>query len=149
MPATAKCSPLALEATAGSLIPITALTATAIHRFGLPEGLAAAVLLLASLLLHELGHIFVATCKGVPVKALGFCVLGPYIRRPRGDAAADEVWICLAGPAFSLAAAFAMWDVGIVGHWAGELNLVLALTNLLPMRGTDGWRALEAVKRWL
>ena len=149
MPATAARFPITLEATAGSLVPVTILTAIPICQFGLSAGCAAAILLFACLLVHELGHIVVATCKGVRVKALGFSVLGPYIRRRRCETAADEFWVSLAGPAFSLAAAIAMWELGVLGRWVGALNLVLALSNLLPMRGSDGWRALRAAKRCL
>src|SRR5262249_32603652 len=70
--------------------------------FGSPVAIAATVLLLASLVFHELGHIVAASISKVPVSAIGFSAAGTYIRRQQARVPAIEMVISLAGPAASL-----------------------------------------------
>jgi Zn-dependent protease len=97
--------------------------------------------LLASLLLHELGHAATARVLGVNVKAMGLCVLGSYIRRAAANDGRDAV-IALAGPLISLALAGLLWPLA---PWLASANVIVALSNLIPMSGTDGCRALKAM----
>ncbi len=116
--------------------------------FGAGYAVPATGLLIGSLVVHELGHMLAAWCKRVPVTGAGISVIGTYIRRRRAASAADESMISLAGPLFSLllAAGFTLGN-GHLCTWLAEMNLILGLSNLIPVAGTDGDRALNALCR--
>ena len=105
----------------------------------------------ASVLVHELGHAFVARRLGVPVVAIalhalgGETVLAGLPRRAR-----DEAAIAVAGPLASLLCAalagLLLWRTGSI--WAELLiaiNMLLAGLNLLPALPLDGGRILRAL----
>src|SRR5262245_7285527 len=119
---------------------------------------AAAVLLCASVILHELGHALVARRYGLPVHAITLFALGGVTEI--ADATPEPVrdfLVAVAGPAVSLLLAV----LGGLAWWAarGLLALILlhlALTNgtivlfnLLPGYPLDGGRALNAVITFL
>ncbi len=98
-------------------------------------------------LVHEYGHLTAALLQGVPVKRLGWRTFhGSYIRRERAPQLGTEILISLAGPAANLIVAGLMYPV----VWFWSFNLVLALTNLLPvLPGSDGARVLRYLRtRW-
>lgn len=103
-----------------------------------------ATLVLLSLLTHELAHLAMARALGVPVRAIGVCFRGAYLRRVESANPKCELLIASAGPAASLLLYFSLRQGGTLTHWVGILNLVLAISNLLPLRGTDGRRILSA-----
>ena len=111
----------------------------------LVEGLLLGLLTVASLLLHELGHLLVAWASGVKVREIGLCLRGSYIQRERASTTFDEGAIALAGPLVNLLVAAALWGVPGVGHWLMIYNLILAVSNLVPLPGTDGRRVLVAL----
>ena len=113
----------------------------------------AALLLSASLLLHELAHALVARRLGMRVHGIAVFALGGVTEI--GDeriTAGRELAVALAGPAMSIALAVAAslaWWLG-VGPQALAAHLALAnwaltLFNLLPGHPLDGGRALKAV----
>ena len=146
----------------GSLV-VTVLYAPLVSRL-LPDvggwaavGLAAtfAVLLGASVLLHELGHCLVALRLGIPVHRVRLFLLGglsELARTPRKPA--QEGWIAAAGPGVSLvlSALFAgamllVAPGGAVWLLVAECavaNLAVAIFNLLPGLPLDGGRILRA-----
>jgi Zn-dependent protease/predicted transcriptional regulator len=115
------------------------------------------LLLFGSILVHELGHAFVARRRGLGVNSITLFVFGGVAslagepRRPR-----DELEIAAAGPATSLMLAsgcyLAAWVVqgpsaeaaAVLGYLA-TANLVLGLFNLAPGFPLDGGRVLRAV----
>lgn len=117
-------------------------------------GVAAAVLLAGSILLHELGHAAVAGAMGIPTRRITLFVLGGVAEMEREpDTAGKEYLVSVAGPLVSLL----LGGVGIValeltsGAWAGVLfgyvafmNGILAVFNLLPGLPLDGGRVLRA-----
>ncbi|WP_299564304.1 site-2 protease family protein [uncultured Mycolicibacterium sp.] len=122
-------------------------------------GICGAVVLLASLLAHELTHALVARRAGVEVLDVtlwlfgGVARLGGEARSPR-----EAFRIAASGPAMSLslaglfAAAAAVLNavdgpaiVAAVGWWLAGVNLVLALFNMLPGAPLDGGRVLRAI----
>jgi PDZ domain-containing protein len=127
-------------------------------------GLAAltSLLLLLSVLAHELGHALEARRRGLPVAGItlfalgGATELGGHGRTPREElaVAASGPWISIviaatAGlvatgaerlPAGDVAAA-----VGLVAGLVGWLSLGLAAFNLLPAAPLDGGRILHAL----
>ena len=117
-----------------------------------------AALFLASLLGHELSHAFVARRRGVSVDGIVLWALGG-VAKLNGDApdAGSELRIAIAGPLASLAfaATFGLLALGfdVLGAstlvatallWLAEMNVALALFNLLPAYPLDGGRVLRA-----
>lgn len=117
-------------------------------------GLAFAVLLYVSVLLHEVSHALMARGLGMQVRSVTLHFLGGHteiageMRRPR-----DEFWVSVIGPVTSLAVAAAAWGVaaglsdGLLGFAAETLamaNLVVGVLNLVPGLPLDGGRVLRA-----
>lgn len=113
----------------------------------LAAGLLLGWLTLASLLLHECGHLLVAWASRVEVREIGLCLRGSYIRREPARTPFDEAAIALGGPLVNALISAALWGVPGVGHWLMIYNLILAVSNLVPLPGTDGRRALAALSQ--
>ena len=122
-------------------------------------GAVGALLLLGSLLAHEVAHAVVARRAGVEVEGLTLWMLGG-VARLGGDPpdARAEFRIAAIGPAVSLAlgvgfAAVAglLASAGVskvvtgIAWWLSVINVVLAVFNLLPGSPLDGGRLLTAV----
>ena len=118
-----------------------------IYHYGLWWGFAAGVLLVASLLLHEVGHMLVAAALGVKVSEFGLCLLGAYNRRARANSRSDEILISLAGPLVNFALILPCLLLPRIGFELSLCNLVLALFNLLPIPSSDGLRILQTLWR--
>ncbi|MHB1937653.1 MAG: site-2 protease family protein [Acidobacteriaceae bacterium] len=110
----------------------------------LEAGLLLGLLTLASLLLHECGHLLAARASGVKIREIGFCLRGSYIRREPARMPLDDAAIALSGPLVNALIAAALWTVPGVGHWLAIYNLVLVASNLVPLPGSDGRRAFTA-----
>lgn len=97
-------------------------------------------------MVHEYGHLTAALLQGVPVKRLGWRTFhGSYVLRERAPRLGVEILISIAGPAANIVAAALMYPV----VWFWSFNLVLALSNLLPiLPGSDGARVLRYVKTY-
>jgi Zn-dependent protease len=137
-------SGLKFEFTQGALLPAAAIYAIAIVRFGIRPGVIGGTLFVLSLVDHEAGHILLAWMMGARVKSLGFCAKGVYLRRePTNDF--SEVLIATAGPAVNLLLAAFFWNGQGVLSWLMQLNLILGIANLVPIKGTDGRRILQTL----
>ncbi|MEO3746907.1 site-2 protease family protein [Plantactinospora sp. B5E13] len=113
------------------------------------------ILLLGSVLLHELGHALTARRYGIGVRGITLELLGGYTEMDR-DAPTPRVdlLVSLAGPAVSLVIGLAatgltlaLPDGTLVHQFAFQLaasNLLVALFNSLPGLPLDGGRALRA-----
>lgn len=117
----------------------------------------AALLLFASVLLHELSHSFVAKSKGMTVHAITLFVFGG-ASELEGDPPhpSAEFLIAAAGPAASFVLAGFFWSLDLaIGNTSTALasvlgylawiNLVLAIFNLVPGFPLDGGRVLRSV----
>lgn len=109
-------------------------------------GLCLAALLGAGI--HEAGHIVAAKLLKIPVRALRFHLLGAGLE-PGGRLLSygEEFLLCAAGPLCSLlcaAAPAALWGKSLFLRQFSCVSLTLGLLNLLPVRGFDGGRMLEA-----
>jgi Zn-dependent protease len=114
------------------------------------------VCLLASVLLHELGHALTARHYGIGVRGITLELLGGWTEMDR-DAPNPRVdgLISLAGPAVSLLlgglgtlAALALPDRTVIDQIAFQLaasNIIVAIFNVLPGLPLDGGRALRAL----
>ena len=120
------------------------------------------ILLFASVLLHEFGHIFVARRFGVRTPTVTLLPIGGVAQMERiPEQPSQELAISLAGPAVNLVigGAIVLALGGLPSHPDMELtnlgqafwthlafaNLALALFNLLPAFPMDGGRALRAL----
>jgi Zn-dependent protease len=121
-------------------------------------GAAAALLVLGSLALHEVGHWVVAHGDGLPVTRLALSLVGGSLELgvpPRSPGV--ELRLALGGPLASLVTAalagvahvvLVEWDadplLAAVAAIVAVANLAVALLNLLPGLPLDGGRVLRA-----
>jgi Zn-dependent protease len=134
-------------------------------------GVASAAGFFGSILLHELGHAFVATRNGIGISSIQLWIFGGMARMDReADGAGVEARVALAGPAVT----FAIFAVLLVGGiltggwhdfreaalvesrsgadavlamaaWLCSINLLLLIFNLLPAFPMDGGRVARAI----
>ncbi len=119
------------------------------------KGTVAALLLFASVLIHELSHSVVAMRSGIGIVSITLFIFGGVAqlredpRHPR-----VELAIAIAGPLASLALA-GLFTLLAGSGWGGDgvtavtayvarINVVLALFNLVPAMPLDGGRVLRA-----
>jgi len=121
-------------------------------------GLASALLLFASILLHELGHSLVARRHGIEIEEIDLWLLGG-VARMAGypKAAADELRFAAAGPAVTaaIAAAFALIAAVLPNSTPAALravvdyelfvNAAILAFNLIPAFPLDGGRIARAL----
>jgi Zn-dependent protease len=136
--------------------------------------LASALLFFGSILLHELGHAFVAIRKGIGVSAITLWMFGGVARLERdSDSPGSEFKIAIAGPIVTAAivlvciATFLLIDgpdrlgdaalgrddatgsgVAAVIAWLGFINLLVLIFNLVPAFPLDGGRIARAIAWW-
>ena len=121
-------------------------------------GVIGAVVLLGSLLAHEVSHALVATHNGVRVRSITLFVFGG-VAQLEGEAHTPgaDFRIAAVGPGVSLllAMTFGVFQLvaiaaGIHGlpvgvlSWLWEINLLLAIFNVIPAAPLDGGRILRA-----
>jgi Zn-dependent protease len=142
-----------LQATEGALILGVTFAAVSMIRLGHWGGLIAGVLILMSLMIHEVGHLAMAQCLGVRVKAIGLCLKGAYVCRSSSSEPLSELLIAASGPAANALLFLWLRDGNAVARWVAMLNLVLAASSLLPIGPSDGqriassWRTLRRASR--
>ncbi|RFA30536.1 peptidase M50 [Alkalilimnicola ehrlichii] len=132
--------------------------------------LAAAVLFLGSVLLHELSHALVGRQYGMSIKRITLFIFGGMAHmedEPRTWRA--EFWMAIAGPLMSFAIGFVcLFAAALLGAtaidpnqpqaglaqlgplatlllWLGPINIILAIFNLVPGFPLDGGRVLRAL----
>ena len=122
--------------------------------------LVAAILFFGSLLLHELGHAFVARREGMEIEGITLWLFGG-VAKFKGSfpGAGAEFRIAVAGPAvslvigvlFLLAASVSGLPEAVDGvvTYLGYINLVLLVFNLLPALPLDGGRVLRSILWYL
>lgn len=127
-----------------------------------------AIAFAVAMFIHELGHLFAAWTSRVPVSELGLgwgrkltgfkfgkveyklhaLPLGAYVRLDMRELQARplsvQVFVLMAGIMVNLFAAFAAQ--GTIFGW---MNLLLAVTNLLPVYQQDGWKCGMVLMRAL
>lgn len=116
------------------------------------EPLGYALFLLATVALHESGHIFAFSVLGLPLPHFRGRRLG-LLLTPKNTLLSypQEVFVCAAGPLFNLLAAAALIPALRTGRANDAhfcffcFNLLTAALNLLPIRGFDGGRILAAL----
>ena len=119
-------------------------------------GLLTALVFFGSILFHELAHAWEARRNGIPVQSITLYIFGGIAQlsgKPKSPGA--EFRVAAIGPASSLflVAVFLglnqiIGDRGLLGagtQWLANVNLILALFNLLPGYPLDGGRILESI----
>jgi Zn-dependent protease len=124
------------------------------HGTRIAMGIVAALLFLASILLHELGHSWVARREGIEVDSITLWLFGGVSQlKGRFTSPGAEFRVAIAGPLVSIvlgvlfvliAVAPVPSSVDGVAAWLGYINLILAVFNLLPASPLDGGRVLHA-----
>ena len=119
-------------------------------------GIITSLLFFGSVIFHELSHSVVALLYKVPVQSITLFVFGGLSRIEREPSSAKQEFnIAMAGPLSSLFLAGCFWltwhfqhgndMVGAAAHWLWQINLVLALFNLVPGFPLDGGRILRGI----
>jgi Zn-dependent protease len=135
---------------------------------------ASAVLFFASILLHELGHAFVARRHNIGVSGITLWMFGGFARLEKdSDTPGTEFKIAIAGPLVTAAivAACAVAGLALAGShefknavltegdtrtsgiaalvsWLGSINLLVLIFNLVPAFPLDGGRIARAIAWW-
>jgi Zn-dependent protease/CBS domain-containing protein len=121
----------------------------------LVTGIVGALLFLASILLHELGHSWVARREGIEVDSILLWIFGGVSEfMDRFASPGAEFRVALSGPLVSIGLGVVFVLIALAGlpsavdgaaAWLGYINLILAAFNLLPAAPLDGGRVLHAV----
>ncbi|MBW4489783.1 MAG: site-2 protease family protein [Trichocoleus desertorum ATA4-8-CV12] len=123
--------------------------------FAWVAGLALALLLFASVLLHELGHSLVAQSQGIKVNSITLFLFGGVASIDQESKTPGKAFqVAIAGPMVSLslylllrAIAYALPEQTVLAVVITDLsliNLVLALFNLIPGLPLDGGQIFKA-----
>jgi Zn-dependent protease len=120
-------------------------------------GATVAVLLIASLVAHELGHALVARRRGMTVEGIRLWLFGG-VAQMNGDwmTARTEVLVAAIGPlvtfAISAVAVAATWLLVVTGappllvvvaEWVAAVNILVLVFNLIPAFPLDGGRIVR------
>jgi len=120
-------------------------------------GIAASVLLFASVLAHELTHSLVAQSRGEEVRSITLFIFGGVAEiAHEPETAGKEFVIALVGPLSSLVIAlifFGIWiavreasvPIAALTRYLALINILLALFNMIPGFPLDGGRVLRAI----
>ncbi len=121
-------------------------------------GFIMAILLFISVLFHEMAHSLVARHRNIEIEDITLMLLGGISHLDDfSEKPSDEAIISLSGPALSLVLGFLLLqfhtilpdsipeDLQLIFLYTGQLNIVLAIFNLLPAFPTDGGRVTRAI----
>ena len=114
------------------------------------------ILMFGSVLLHELGHSFVALRYKIPVRSITLFIFGGVAQiGAEPPSAVSEFWIALAGPvvSFTLAGIFGLLQAVVgtlapllaIAKYLAYINGALGLFNLIPGFPLDGGRVFRAI----
>ena len=122
-------------------------------------GIAALVLLIFSIIAHEVAHAVIAEYYDMPIVSITLFVFGG-VAEMKGEPShpKGEFFMAVAGPIMSALLGLFFWatadfygryfaqgPIEVVLRYMGDLNMLLALFNMVPAFPLDGGRALRAV----
>jgi Zn-dependent protease len=118
-------------------------------------GLAIALLLFTSVLLHELGHSLVAMSQGIKVRSITLFLFGGVAAIEEEPKSPGRVFqVAIAGPAVSIALFLLLGFITLaipestlasdIINRLAAINLVLAIFNMIPGLPLDGGQVLKA-----
>lgn len=115
-----------------------------------------AIGIVVMIFIHEMGHVWAAKRKNLPVSAPAFIpFLGALITMKKLPQDAEtEAYIAFGGPLLGSLGALLCWGVG---WWTGMevfyaialIGFALNLFNLVPISPLDGGRIVTAISRWM
>ena len=119
-------------------------------------GFIAAILLFSSVLAHELGHSVVAIAQGIPVKSITLFIFGGLATLEKeSETPLQAFLVAIAGPVVSLLLFVLFAIISVSLPWAppiraivsllAQINLILALFNLIPGLPLDGGNVLKSI----
>jgi len=116
-------------------------------------------MLIGSIFLHELGHAWGCRVQGVPVRRIMIHGGGGFCEQARSASYDQQELIVAMGPivnltiwavASLLSDSFTDGTAGWMIYWLAQMNLFLALFNLLPVHPLDGGKLFQlALLRFL
>jgi Zn-dependent protease len=135
---------------------------------------ASALSFFGSIVLHELGHAFVAVRRGIGISSIHLWIFGGVARMQRDtDSPGTEFKVAVGGPLVSLAIVVVLtaagllfagsndfWDAmrvqdqadtsGVLAlvAWLASINALVLVFNLLPAFPMDGGRIVRAIAWW-
>jgi Zn-dependent protease len=133
--------------------------------------LTSALAFFGSILLHELGHAFVALRRGIGISDITLWMFGGVARMTRdSDSPGTEFKVAIAGPIVTLVIALACFGIGFAAAgsdefwkamrveegaetsgilaliaWLASINLLVLVFNLIPAFPLDGGRIARAI----
>jgi Zn-dependent protease len=136
--------------------------------------IAGAVGFFGSIVLHELGHAFVAMRNGIGITSIQLWIFGGMARMDREtDSPGTEFKVAVGGPLVTLAIVVALTAAGVAAvgpeefkravlieansgvsgvmamvGWLAMINLIVLVFNLLPAFPMDGGRIVRAIAWW-
>lgn len=119
-------------------------------------GVVTSLLFFGSIVAHEAAHTVAAVRTGIPVRSIRLFIFGGMAEMGREpDRPGQEFLITVVGPLTSAALGGLFLALGdqldaatipaVTARWLGEMNLVLAVFNLLPGFPLDGGRILRSI----
>lgn len=106
--------------------------------------------------IHEMGHIFAAKRKGLPVSAPAFIpFLGALITMKKQPTNAEtEAYLAYGGPLIGTLGALLTLGLAVLTQYEvlfaiAQVGFFLNLVNMLPIHPLDGGRIVTAISRWL
>jgi Zn-dependent protease len=135
---------------------------------------ASAIGFFGAIVLHELGHAFVAMRNGIGITSIQLWIFGGMARMDReSDSPGTEAKVALAGPAVTLAIVVVLTAIGVgsagwtafseaaltesrsdvsgilaMVAWLAMINFLILVFNLIPAFPMDGGRVARAVAWW-
>lgn len=111
--------------------------------------------LVAMIFIHEMGHVWAAKRKGLPVSAPAFIpFVGALITlKKEPQDAVTEAYVAMGGPVLGTVGAFSCYLLYLWSGWEvllpiSLIGFILNLFNLLPIHPLDGGRIVTAISRW-
>jgi Zn-dependent protease len=124
------------------------------HDTYLGMAIVAAVLFVASILLHELGHSWVARHEGIEVDSITLWLFGGVSQfKGQFKSPGAEFRTAVTGPLVSIVLGVVFVLIAVahppsyvdgVAAWLGYINLILGVFNLIPAAPLDGGRVLHS-----
>ena len=119
-------------------------------------GVVTSLLFFACIVAHEAAHTVVAVRTGIPVRSIRLFIFGGLAEMGREpDRPSQEFFITVVGPLTSAALGGLFLALGdqleaasipaVTSRWLGEMNLALAVFNMLPGFPLDGGRILRSI----
>lgn len=119
-------------------------------------GAVTVIFMFGSVVLHELGHSFVALRYKIPVRSITLFIFGGVAQiGAEPPSAISEFWIAIAGPivSFALALVFGLLQTFVgalapllaIAKYMAYINGTLGLFNLIPGFPLDGGRVFRAI----